>query len=121
MSTHTLSKSLIDQVKIRWLDLWHAKLADGADAHCQMWYQAIMETIERAGFQILSADLLAQEKSIRLDDMGAEYVQALIDITGASESDAVALFTATPEQRLKACKVVRAYQHAQQRLDEGGH
>lgn len=110
MQTHTLTKSLVDKVKTRWLDLWHQKLADGADAHCQMWYQAIMEVLERAGFDLVSAELRAEEESIRLAGLDEDYIDALVEVTGATVAEPMLLVTSSAYQRAKACRIVRAYQ-----------
>ena len=115
-----LPKYIVDKVKTRWLDLWHNKLADGADAHCQMWYQAIRETLERAGWEFVSHELRSEERALSDTGLSHDYITALVDLTGADASNPMQLVTASPEQRMQACKVVRAYQNEQLRL-KGDH
>jgi hypothetical protein len=86
-----------------------------------MWFQAIVETVERAGWQIVTVELLASEAALVAEGLQEDYIDALIGITRATEDNGMALVTASPADRARAVAVVRLHQKASSQVTQGEH
>lgn len=118
--TIKLSKSLVDLIKTRWLDIWHSKLTDGADAHVAMWVEAVTDVLSKSGYDLLTPELLAAEKSISAAGLEHEYFDALMSLTHATPDNPMALMAATSSERMKAIDMVRAHKETTKQ-ENGSH
>lgn len=76
----------------------------------EIWLQEILALFKRRGDDLLTKELLDEESKIFELGLQHDYVDALVEVTGATLSNTALLVTATSSQRIQACKMVRAYQ-----------